>query len=609
MSFKNKRPFFINKERLVIGFVLILICIGITLNYQLVNKIRLEENTYNEVSEEEFEMIRNISKNTELDINEIDRNKIENKLLNMLDEMKEDTKDKGYNIGRIYYFLALNNYALGVSEYEKTEKYYLEAVKSLEKSNSFFYLIDTYNSLMNMSYWKGDQTTGLMYANHIYDLFQLSNNSKITSKGEKNIRANVLSGLITSTSEYGLLDMAKEYYDELSKIKEENTDIQSNLSIYSMFQYNINIKNYPEALKFAQEYVKFFEGDDEITYGGAHIYLLEALIYNNEFENIENVISIIEKSYKEINHPMYWGTLEKLKGLYYRKMKSYDLSLEHFEKAIQQFESIDAVGPCVIVSNQILEIKIDRNEDIKNEVVRALKYDKEYNHELEAGNISDALVNVTFEKFQEENIKLKAETEISTTVNEFSKKINVVYVLIILLLIIVTDIVKQEVSRRKEKERELKEIIKIDFLTKAYSKQFIFNEINSLIDNKEKFSMLLFDLDNFKKINDTYGHNFGDEVLIKIVASVKESIDKGDSIGRFGGEEFIVIFKEYENIEEKIQIIRESIAKILWGLPNFSVTISGGVKNWNGESIEKILSDSDKLLYEAKRSGKNKIKF
>ena len=127
---------------------------------------------------------------------------------------------------------------------------------------------------------------------------------------------------------------------------------------------------------------------------------------------------------------------------------------------------------------------------------------------------------------------------------------------------------------------------------------------------KTPFSLILFDIDDFKKVNDGYGHLVGDEVLINLVKLVNENIRETDTLYRIGGEEFIIICKntvklDAINIAEKL---RKKVEESLIVIKNKTITISIGVteviENDNENSIYKRVDDN---LYISKNSGKNRI--
>ncbi len=143
---------------------------------------------------------------------------------------------------------------------------------------------------------------------------------------------------------------------------------------------------------------------------------------------------------------------------------------------------------------------------------------------------------------------------------------------------------------------------KIDALTNIGNRLSFNIKIDELKD--KSYNMLLFDVDNFKKINDTYGHDFGDEVLATIGKILKTIENKEINIYRVGGEEFSIIFTNLNKTFciDSCEFIRKSIENIKWKHP-IIVTMSGGFSHNNGN----IYIECDLKLYKAKSSGKNMI--
>lgn len=183
------------------------------------------------------------------------------------------------------------------------------------------------------------------------------------------------------------------------------------------------------------------------------------------------------------------------------------------------------------------------------------------------------------------------------------------YQISIVILIIIIFMQQKKIKKSKNKEIELKRLLDMDYLTKSYSKKHIYEYLKKLKDKSEKFSIIMFDLDDFKFINDNYGHNFGDEVLIKVVEAIKVVIEDKGIIGRFGGEEFIIILENSDSeLCNMIFKIRQAIKNIKFAQrEDVSITISGGAKEYKGENIECLISKVDELLYVAKNRGKNNL--
>jgi len=153
-------------------------------------------------------------------------------------------------------------------------------------------------------------------------------------------------------------------------------------------------------------------------------------------------------------------------------------------------------------------------------------------------------------------------------------------------------------------------------LTQLFTRQHIDEgleqEIKNALLDKQDLSILLLDLDHFKKINDSFGHTTGDHVLQSFSNIIKNNIRDCDMAGRFGGEEFVVILTNtnLENAKifaEKIRTITEK-SNIEKDDQSITVTVSIGVASYNSKHGTKallLLEDADKALYQAKENGRN----
>lgn len=162
--------------------------------------------------------------------------------------------------------------------------------------------------------------------------------------------------------------------------------------------------------------------------------------------------------------------------------------------------------------------------------------------------------------------------------------------------------------------KELEKASNIDALTKVLNRRALDTYLTQLCKTIEKqnFHLLLFDIDDFKLVNDNYGHTTGDKVLIYLANRIKKALRGEDKIFRYGGEEFVVILHNVNDSKCKatstrlLELIRES--KLIYKGNNLSVTVSIGTTPHNeGDSPEMLLNRADKALYSAKKSGKDKI--
>ncbi len=166
---------------------------------------------------------------------------------------------------------------------------------------------------------------------------------------------------------------------------------------------------------------------------------------------------------------------------------------------------------------------------------------------------------------------------------------------------------------------ELKLLASIDPMTKLYNRRYFAEIAEEMFDvNKRKhnnISLILLDIDNFKNINDIYGHHIGDDVIISIANILMENTRKEDIVCRYGGEEYIIILPDI-SLESSMKIaenIRELVEEMIIELPSekeLRVTTSIGVAMANmivDNDIEIVINKADNAMYEAKRSGKNKV--
>ncbi len=177
-----------------------------------------------------------------------------------------------------------------------------------------------------------------------------------------------------------------------------------------------------------------------------------------------------------------------------------------------------------------------------------------------------------------------------------------------------------ESQARKEIEtlyQEVERLSHIDPLTELSNRRSFNTEALRLfqlaIRNQNKLSCAMLDIDFFKRVNDTYGHDFGDKVLVAVAKACQKQIRKTDLLARFGGEEFCFLFPETDLngaalVAEKI---RHAISKLEFhsGKNRFSVTVSIGVSKLldSNDKMESMLKRSDDSLYNAKRNGRNRV--
>lgn len=185
------------------------------------------------------------------------------------------------------------------------------------------------------------------------------------------------------------------------------------------------------------------------------------------------------------------------------------------------------------------------------------------------------------------------------------------FILVVISLIVLSILEKWYY---KNSNRKLKEEINIDPLTKSFNRRAATKDISlafqNYIHNNINSTIIIFDIDDFKKVNDNYGHDVGDYVLINLVNTVNNSIRSTDKLYRWGGEEFLLICQEMsqENIMHFSDKILRNASQISYGDKNNKITISIGFSCFHADdtTYENAIKRADIGLYNAKKNGKNK---
>ena len=163
--------------------------------------------------------------------------------------------------------------------------------------------------------------------------------------------------------------------------------------------------------------------------------------------------------------------------------------------------------------------------------------------------------------------------------------------------------------------QKTKDLANKDFLTGAYNRRYFFEASSSIIAKNvrkdKKIVVATIDIDKFKNVNDTYGHDVGDIAIKEIIKVLDKSLRKSDLVARFGGEEFCILLEDisiddmkalFDNIRNNFEINEIIIKDIV-----LKYTVSIGVAYGKSDDINKLLKISDEALYEAKETGRNKV--
>lgn len=164
-------------------------------------------------------------------------------------------------------------------------------------------------------------------------------------------------------------------------------------------------------------------------------------------------------------------------------------------------------------------------------------------------------------------------------------------------------------------QRSLRNLIVKDSLTDLYNRRYCNQNLKNIseqyIKTGEPYTLAIADIDFFKKVNDTYGHIAGDEVLVSVAQIMKKSMAGKGFAARWGGEEFLLVYTGCDMettltyLEMLVEAIREM--RVEYDDKAIKITISIGVATGNGDSVDKVLCTADDRLYHAKKAGRDRV--
>ncbi|MDO7976771.1 GGDEF domain-containing protein [Oceanotoga teriensis] len=177
-----------------------------------------------------------------------------------------------------------------------------------------------------------------------------------------------------------------------------------------------------------------------------------------------------------------------------------------------------------------------------------------------------------------------------------------------------SDAYRNEKEKLEKTNNKLKFYANKDTITGLYNRRFLDQKLKLIINNadceKKEIYSIIYDIDNFKKINDNYGHDYGD-LIIKEIGNITKNIFKEDSFNaRWGGDEFYTVyFGEKEKLIKKLEMLKKEVQEKT-NIKNIKITISiGYTRIKNVDTIESLLKRIDKALYTSKKAGKNQYTY
>lgn len=172
----------------------------------------------------------------------------------------------------------------------------------------------------------------------------------------------------------------------------------------------------------------------------------------------------------------------------------------------------------------------------------------------------------------------------------------------------------EDITERKKYEEKIQQMAFHDSLTGLPNRKLFSDRLGIILAqarrNKKKVGIVMLDLDNFKDVNDTLGHDVGDTLLKAVAERLSGTLRKSDTVARFGGDEFVLIFPDMEVIEEAIQVVQKIIDRFhkpfLIDTHQLVVTTSIGIAVYPNDGMDEeiLMKNADIAMYQAKQAGR-----
>ena len=432
-------------------------------------------------------------------------------------------------------------------------------------SQGYFYrkIADAYNYL-------DEKEKGIIYAKKALVAYQQTQDGLYTAKAYWSL-GNVL-------LEINKLQEALIYFDKALAYF-ESVDMQKGLSFaqYSIANILYKQENYEDALTLANKNLKVARaaeiGDMKLA---TMILMLDIYSKQGLPEKADKMNDQVFSMLDDFSRSIYKAEFLHKRYQLKRNLNKTDDAFDAMEQMLTFMKKhYEATSETNI---KTLQIKFEVKE--KEEKILQLEYDK---------NINELLAK---EEYQQKIIW------------RLSATIAFILVLVSLLLIY-----KQVLQRKKYYSMAL-----TDYLTKSFNRRGIMKKAANTL-KQSNATIAIVDLDLFKHINDTYGHDVGDAVLVAFARAAQSILDDGDQFGRYGGEEWLFVLNTVD--KKSVEATFDSIANALTnycseiqGLKNTeTITFSAGaaISTSSNRSLEKLIIHADELLYKAKQNGRNQV--
>ena len=293
---------------------------------------------------------------------------------------------------------------------------------------------------------------------------------------------------------------------------------------------------------------------------------------------------------------------------YYQQTDQLDLAGEQLEQAEILYDKTNTLFKTKIGKSSYYEAKALYAYSLKDYKTAADHFFDYLTKNVQSSTIESS-ISAQSAASEFELSSIKEQINLLESYQQAQKR-NLMYASIaIVLLISFIGFALMSFYRQNIQKKILYKMSITDSLTQLFNRNYIIDVLEK--NNKPIQCIALLDIDHFKDVNDTFGHLMGDTVLKKVSSTIKNSIRPQDFVGRYGGEEFLILIDtdSSEIAQQVAERIRSNVEQMSWANHQFKITISIGVAMSSKVDSDLLLAEADSLLYQAKNHGRNRIEF
>jgi len=478
--------------------------------------------------------------------------------------------DLTHNIAAAYNHLGTIYYKK--TNYPKALEYYMRALEIFEEMEIDKELFNVYLNIGVIHYQTKDYSRALQYYNKALGIAEY-----LEDKSMEMMVLNNIAGIYNAREDYGTSINYLHQIVEIARAQENHYLEEVFLSNIGMM--NIKLGNYSaakEALTRALDLTKVSQNKTnkaEILINFGRLYQKE-----NQFTTSLQYFSQAEELSQELNDYNLLGSIHLYISELYESVGKFDNALSHYKSHKNYSDSLFN----------------DKNSAMINEL--QTKYET-----------AEKEMKITQLKQEQEKRKFQIARS-----RHLRALLIIVTVSIVIILIILYIMYQFKLSANKKLEK----LARFDYLTRVYNRRAIQESlayhVNYFERSKTPFVVMILDVDNLKYINDYYGHSAGDYVLQKATITISNVIRKLDILGRWGGDEFLIIlpFTKLDGAEVVGNKLREIISNenFIYNGKHINLTITVGIAEYHGQgTIQEIIDKADQALLRGKKNGKNQV--